>query len=68
MAIYGPGCVLEDRSRSPEDSYVSPAVVGALNGLLASGAYPFFSVRRIDDGVGAQRDRRRNGGTLAHAA
>jgi hypothetical protein len=39
----------QEHSRSLEDSYISPALAGSINRLLASGAYPFLSVRRIDD-------------------
>lgn len=39
----------QEHSRSLEDSFIGPALAGAINRLLASGAYPFLSVHRIDD-------------------
>ena len=39
----------QEHSRSLEDSFISPALAGAINRILASGAYPFLSVGRIND-------------------
>jgi hypothetical protein len=41
----------QEHSRSLEDSFIDPASAVAINGLLASGAYPFLPVRRINDGL-----------------
>ncbi len=39
----------QEHSRSLEDSFLSPAVVGAVNRILSSGMYPSFAVRRLND-------------------
>ena len=38
----------QEHSRSLEDSLISPALAGAVNRVLASGAYPFLPVRRLN--------------------
>jgi hypothetical protein len=39
----------QEHSRSLEDSFIGPALAGGISRLLASGAYPFLYVRRIND-------------------
>ncbi len=39
----------QEHNRSLEDSFISPALASAINRILASGAYPSLSVRRISD-------------------
>src|SRR5258706_1555265 len=40
----------QEHSRSLEDSFISPALAGAINRRLALGAYQLLPVRRINDG------------------
>lgn len=39
----------QEHSRSLEDSFIDPALAGAINRILALGAYPSFAVRRVND-------------------
>ena len=39
----------QEHSRSLEDSFLSPALVAAINGILAGGGFPGLATRRISD-------------------
>ena len=41
----------QEHSRSLEDSFIHPGVAGAIDGILAGGAFPRLSTRQIDDNL-----------------